>query len=176
MGEAKFETLGFSVDTGDCRYHDDGYVRSIHEGVLRLSTIYPDISVGSLNCHDLEGLHYVDSSEGNSHIFYLKYWSRPADIRLRAHEETHALRFFGQLDVLSDRLLQEQRVRIDLGGIDESEVIAELGALYALNSRGFGTWRFLYDSLFSRDFMDARRLYNKSRKPSKFVSFPKILS
>ena len=135
MNEAYFQILGFTVPSGQYIYHDDGYVDSITDATKRINELYGfDNSyynmfedIGVIGRHCKIGF--------NSHIFYLRRPTIALDIQNRSHEETHALSSIGQLDVLTDMLLEEQGVKINLKEVDDEEVRAQLGSLYALNAR-----------------------------------------
>jgi hypothetical protein len=165
MNQAHYPILRITVPSGKYKFHDEGYVSSINETAKRLDNSY--------GCNDTEynarmnviGAHYVMGT--NSHIFYMDQGSIVKNLRVRAHEETHSVDFIGQLDFLTDRLLEEQNVKINLKEIDNIEVRAELGSLYALYSRGFGPWSLVLDSLFKTDFIVARKIYTQSRQPQK---------
>lgn len=142
---ARFNVLGITVPIGLRVYHDDGFVMSVPEHMQRLARKYPNLrnqenKEAGGRC--VEGKSYFRT---HLHIFYKDYNSEIYNIRIRAHEETHALDYFGWLSVLEKRILSEQRVRINFLELREddgdclidTQVRAELGAIYSLKKRGF---------------------------------------
>ncbi|MDP3728206.1 MAG: hypothetical protein Q8R18_02000 [bacterium] len=141
---ARFQILGITIPIGVGVYHDDGFVASIQNHIQKLAKTYPNIrnisseGVGGM-CIEGEGILRT-----HLHVFYKDTEDEGYNIRRRAHEETHALDFFGRLDVLERRILSEQNVKINFpelrdAGIDNSidgEVRAEIGAIYSLKKRG----------------------------------------
>jgi hypothetical protein len=76
--------------------------------------------------------------------------------------------YFGRLDLLADKLLDEQRVMIDFSNIDDKEVRASLGSLYALNARNISPWKLYWLDNFSSTSLDkARKIYKKSKLPGR---------
>ena len=77
------------------------------------------------------------------YIFYLDKKDNIVNTRIKAHEETHFLEITGHLNLLGGKMLDKQRVRIDLDHISEygediqgKEIIAHLGSIYALVNMG----------------------------------------
>tara|TARA_Y100000310_G_scaffold276920_1_gene294415 strand:+ start:610 stop:1128 length:519 start_codon:yes stop_codon:yes gene_type:complete len=142
MDEIHFEILGITVPSEGHYFYDKGYVNSISDATMEINALYgfdnsdynndADKDVIGRHCQRLLFDHY---------IIYLDQFYAMDNIRLRAHEETHALEGMGQLDVLTDRLLEEQNVKINFKEIDDGEIRAELGALYALHARGISSWK-----------------------------------
>lgn len=97
------------------------------------------------------------------HIFYIDHRHEPTNLFMRAHEETHVLYELGRLDILADRLLAGQGVRISFDEIDEEEVIAELGGIYALGRAGLRPGSIMRRHKTGRYFGRAMRLYEQSR-------------
>lgn len=160
MTDANFQVLGIKIPSGRYNYHDEGYVSSIREAVgnlcLRKGEETPNISKDALGFYAGLGL--------DVHIFYVKRPTIPLDIQNRAHEETHAVDYIGGLDVLSAAILENQRVRINLKEVDDEDVRAQLGSLYALYSRGISPrklGRYLTDTRLTK----ARKIWNQSREP-----------
>jgi len=171
MNEAHFKILEFTVPSGTYRHHDDGYVSSISDTTMRVNELY------SLNNQNYDtsadkyviGRHY--GIERDSHIFYLERPTIALDIQNRSHEETHALEFIGQLDALTDRLFEEQGVKINLKEVDDREVRAQLGSLYALNARDLALWKL--ELLYKNEtFSAAKKIYKQSKQlQRKFFTF-----
>ena len=78
-----------------------------------------------------------------NHIFYEmpeykdEAFNEMVAIAVRAHEETHIAQTWGALGRLEKLIRKEQDKKIDLRGIDDDEVIAEVGAIYALRKNGY---------------------------------------
>ena len=165
MNYANLKILGITVPIGIKKYHDDGFVKSLTAHVIKLSRLY-----------DFECSNYIRVNETavgkcapidlNCHIFYIKQSTEKENILVRAHEETHALFAFKGLDALAERLLEEQRIKINFKEIDEEEVIANLGSLYALHARGISQSEIelLYKTYGDVDSgITARRIYKQSK-------------
>jgi hypothetical protein len=170
MNKAHFEVLGFTVPSRAYTFHDDGYVSSITDATMRVNELY-----------NLDNSNYDASADKNvigrhckrglnSHIFYFQRPTRASDVQNRSHEETHVLEHIGQLDALTDRLSEEQNVKINLKDVDDEEVRAQLGSLYALNARGFGGMWALWKlkSAYENDtFTTAKTIYEQAKQPKK---------
>lgn len=144
MKKAKLEILGIEVPLSWLDvFHDDGYVESAEEhhkalivrygGIFQLAAYGPEYfmedSPGAYVSFDgLLRRHY--------HIFYERTRYPEFDISCRAHEETHFLEDFGRLDLLADKILKEQGVRVDFDKVPLKQVRAEIGAIYAILARG----------------------------------------
>lgn len=128
MGKAKLEILGLTVTTLPWNfYHDEGYVTSISEHIRTLKQRYRypiweyETSEEVNKCsRRVLGRHMI-LSRGitiHNHIFYLRDQDETLNMAVRAHEETHALDWLdGGLDVLADRLFEEQDVISEKLGI-----------------------------------------------------------
>jgi hypothetical protein len=168
MNYARLKVLGIKAPIGHRVYHDDGYVASIEVHTRRINEIYGSGGLSSngnfqghiLGRHSTRGRHH--------HIFYLRQPTREANAVVRAHEETHMLDSADGLDLLAERLLDRQGVRINFKEIDDREVRAQLGALYALQLRGISP-----DMLFGKYAAKARRLYEQSRCSKEKISIGK---
>ena len=163
MNEAHFEILGLTVPSRNHKYYDDGFVSSISEATMQINNLYGQSNRG----YDITRDEYVEGrccKKGmNHHIFYLKHHFEVADIRIRAHEETHALEQIGGLDYLMDQLYEDKGVEIDFYDVDNIEVRADLGAMYALDLNCLSSWRLVLESIFDSNFIKARKLYNRSK-------------
>ncbi len=141
---ANLKILDIKIPIGINAYHDDGYINSVVEHFNKLSKKY-----SNLQPYDKEIEFNGMSVEGRGkirkhfHIFYRDQVSEPLNLRTRAHEETHALDFFGWLNRLENKLLTEQGININFDGLREDlqdsyidqQVRAEIGAIYTLKSR-----------------------------------------
>ncbi len=170
MNEAHFQVLGFTAPLGLYTFHDDGYVSSISDKNMQLNNLYGlDNSDYDINKdkRTIGRCYWVDF---DLHIFYLKRPTRASDIQNRSHEETHVLDHIGQLDVLTDRLMEEQCVKINMKEVDDKELRAQLGSLYALNSRGFGNMWAYYNLglIYEHDtFTTAKKMYKQAKQSRK---------
>ena len=169
MNYASLEILGMDVPIGTNQYHDDGFVESIMEHSKELSKFYGysnEYCDKILSRGNIIGAHYLVA--GHHHIFYLKPFTNTETIRIRAHEETHVPDSVGKIGILEERLFEEQGVKINFLEIEEKEIKAELGALYALRSRNIPIWRA---SLFhdNRDWSVAKKIYKQSKVPRKMI-------
>ena len=167
QNEAHFQVLGFTVPSGPFEFHDDGYVTVGYQAVRRLNKLYNfEHSVGEvIKCIFSEGMCYHTGF--NVHIFYKKSLIKAVDIAIRSHEETHALEYIEQLDALTDRLLEEQSVKINLNEVDNKETRANLGVLYALNARGLSPWKSWLLENTIHGFATAERIYKQAKQPKK---------
>jgi hypothetical protein len=166
MNKAHFEILGITVPSGRYQYHDEGYVDSIPDATKRINKLYgfDNSNYDAIKYRNAIGMHCGRGF--NSHIFYLQRPTRILDIQNRSHEETHALDFIEQLDALADKLLEEQHVRINFKEVDDQEVRAQLGSLYALHARGLSLWR-LWGVYATDTFSTAKKIYQQSKQPQK---------
>ncbi|OIO61991.1 hypothetical protein COY26_00440 [Candidatus Woesearchaeota archaeon CG_4_10_14_0_2_um_filter_33_10] len=176
MNYANLKILGITLPIGHIdKYHDDGFVESILKHSLKLNKKYgktnSDCDIKA--CKRAVGTSYrvcINHRIFYYHIFYVKQPIESANIFVRAHEETHALNAFEQLDTLAEKLLEEQRVKINFKEIDESEVIANLGSLYALYARGIpqSEIEWLYTMYGNDDSgTTAKRIYKQFELPRK---------
>jgi len=169
MNYAHLKILGITVPIGNHNYYDDGFIESIIKHSLKLDKKYGVTNLDyDISYAFKEGLSYQLGI--NHHIFYLKQPRETGNIRIRAHEETHVLDHLGRLDILEEKLLKEQRIKINFREIDEKEVKAELGSLYALYARRiFQLERWLVYSLYGDDNnrRTAKRIYKQSKLPRK---------
>ena len=138
MAKAKLEILGLTVPIGWFHtHHDDGFVDSIQKHIEALAEKYdrwgwPFVGKHVIGMYEL----YYTFFGAHHHIFYLDTSFEIVNISTRAHEETEFLRERGRLSYLADKILAEQNVRINFKEIKNPEVIAEIGSIYALLSRG----------------------------------------
>ena len=127
MNIAKIKILRLEFPLEDHQtYNDDGYVDSVilHTAQLRLKYGIPveKIEIPShWDFSDPLGRYYMHGDD--HHIFYLRS-SLWMNIFNRAHEETHTLQCLGKLDLLEDKLRDEQRRNLDLWGLRNDEVRA----------------------------------------------------
>jgi len=163
MGTANLEILGLQVPMEIAEvYHDDGYVESIEEHLKKFKAKDKNLraAVENLDITKVGGVYFRWTkrfAKIHHHIVYLRQDSVEEAILIRAHEETHALDAFGGLDLLADKMLNEQGVRINFSEIDDNQTRAHLGAIYALvangvnleavgsRREGFGTAKLIYE-------------------------------
>jgi len=169
MNYANLEILGITAPIGIKKYHDDGFVESLKGHIIKLNRLYDCECYNYIRVNELS-MGKCASIYLNCHIFYIKQSIETENILVRAHEETHALDIFNQLDALAERLLEEQRIKINFKEIDESEVIANLGSLYALYARGIpqSEIEWLYTMYGNDDSgTTAKRIYKQFELPRK---------
>lgn len=156
MAEQKkvhFEILNLDalVDS-NLLYFDDGFVDSLAKHYLELCKMYerlPDRSiVTQLSNPNIQGntwecifnpfkhqYTFLSSSMCEKHIrIWYKHLLEHKAILTRAHEESHALQFMGQLHLIEKKLAERYNLALDLGSLD-CEVSAEVGGIYALLER-----------------------------------------
>ncbi len=167
---ARLKVLGINALIGFNSYHDDGYVDSIKKHLSRLNKKYPN----QINWNEpaigmcIGGKRLFRT---HIHIFYLDQKSDINNIRTRAHEETHVLDYFDRLDILEKIILLEQKVKINFNELREDnddclidrQVRAELGAIYALKTRGVN----LNDLKNCPEYFDFAREYYEKHKLEK---------
>jgi len=185
MAKANLEVLGLKVPLGLFHvYHDDGFVDSIQGHIEALAKKYDEWGWSFAGNHVI-GRYELHNTffGGNHHIFYLDTSFEAVNIGIRAHEETEVLRERKRLGYLADKILAEQGARINFKEIENPEVIAEIGAIYALLSRGISLEEYekAHNDLSSRIklndreqevaesyrnyFRTAREIYEKGRLP-----------
>lgn len=179
----RLAVLGIEYELGLNRvFHDDGFVEDVLAHRRKLDGLY--------GCLGDEKIYQGQKFSGehafrkewlpngavvvHNHIYYVNHGFSPSNINTRGHEETHAAEFDGVLHLLAERILEEQGVRIDFRAIDEKEVGAEIGGIFALYR-----WGFYPELLINRPerpvesyFDAARKLYEQSRIPRKTIFVP----
>ena len=159
--ELKTLEMTISLNKGR-RFFDDGYVKDfsqyqkeIYEG-YNIQFIENDESL-------TRGIHLKIKSGRyiNHHIAYTPSTNKAKELRFRAHEETHFLDDSGNISLLEEALMK-QGVTIDLREISNKEVVAEIGAIYALKKNNYCLLPFFLELDF--DFMKAHSLYKKGKK------------
>jgi len=192
MDYIKLEILGINIQgIPNVYYHDEGFV-NIRRCATEIYTKYTiknngdnqildDIASGKCiqiikdeqgEAKNIREIYTGKFSEKHIYILYsethLKKAYTPFTIAIRAHEETHALDFIGRLDLLNQRLFDEQRVKIDLDS-QELEVKAGLGEMYALYSRNINPLfsRLALDIILDSDCLNVYRLYHKCKMSKK---------
>lgn len=173
MNKASLEILGIDISIGEYNYQDIGFVDSLIECTKDINKKHGlgDKLVGSASDLSYEGFSIKNLGKHcqrgkNHYIFYIKQPNFKADIRIRAHEETHILDSFNQIEILADKLLKHQGIKIDFKEINQREIRAELGAIYALYSRGISPWR-LWPYYSGEDWSIANKIYKQSKIPRK---------
>lgn len=166
--KARLEALRLAVPIGLFRvYHDDGYVASIEEHAQELMALYHStgmgvpppatIPPGSSGRHEEHG----GWLRAHHHIFYRDLGSDVANIGVRAHEETEFLNSIGRLRVLGDAIFDAHGIRINWDRIENKEVRAYAGSVYALLERGMSLDEFqngVQDPEYESHFKSARNL------------------
>lgn len=178
MKIARLKILGIDAKLGQNEsYHDDGFVSCLMVQTQILCGTYPcesnfqnQLFIERKN-KTASGVYLpLATPIGWEHHIYYRDRSREAgNLSTRAHEETHVLQELNGLGILAQKLLENQRVLIDFDSIDNREVVADLGAVYALVQCGFKleTVRRMYR--VKKNFDVARRMYKQSMLPRKRV-------
>ncbi len=157
MGKINFTILNFTISPPCYNYQDHGYVNSIKDKTQEIDI---GMVVSKHNDKTQWGRMYAKGYQ--LHIYYLQFSSHVENVRVRAHEETHALEIIGGLYLLSDAL-EKQNVYIDVQFIKRKEVIAELGAIYAIYERKLNPLD-IPNKFITDNFKKALELYNNSKK------------
>jgi len=175
MNKAKLEILGLEFSIGLFRvYHDDGFVKSLIKHTTKLDKRYnfPDKRYyEALVNKPLLGMHitrFDGYKHQHEHIYYLDKGFTPFNIFIRGHEEMHVVEDNCQLDLLSDKILEEQKVRINFGEVDDEEIRANLGGIYAMYARGMHP-DLLNNCYYEGRFEAAKQLYEQSRLPERTI-------
>lgn len=77
------------------------------------------------------------------HIFYEvprhanEVYNEMTRVFMRAHEETHVAHAWGALGRLEKKIRKEQKKRIPFWAISDGELVAQVGAVYALVKNGY---------------------------------------
>lgn len=164
---AELEVLGLKLPrTFKHVFYDDGFVDSVDDRtnwLMHLYNVHAEPEKEASTDAAIRGKHYelpvtvtTEGEVGNwmmaietkavvHHIFYEpprhddEMYNDMSRILLRAHEETHVVHGWGALSRLEKKIRREQKKRIDLRAIDDIEVIAQVGAIYALVKNGYST-------------------------------------
>jgi len=141
------KALGLDVPLGRFQsYKDHGYVEDLESNARSVSPVCHFI-LGLLDKDGLKeafGLCAVENPLlrlfflDRTHVFYKRMGHDSTDLFLRAHEETHALKFLGKLGILERALEEQQGVCVNLRRL-KSELSANIGGLYAVERKGL--WR-----------------------------------
>ena len=119
------------------RWHDDGKVSSVKDHTLHLAERY---------CVDIPLLHHLRNSQGtvaiitgpitHYHKYFMSTGSPELDVMVDAHEETHFLDYVERLNLLDNAISRREGSKVDFSKVKDHEVRANIGAIYALISRG----------------------------------------
>ena len=149
MGKTKFKMLEIEMPLPwKMVYHDDGF-QDVYGHLRELDIKYN----GKTKLADLVGaepivlgrfVQYRTKLKAHGHIWYRdtdKFYNEKGvfsdlNARTRAHEETHALYFFGGIALLSEAIEKAHGLIMDFDKIKDEEIIAEIGAIYVLKRRG----------------------------------------
>ena len=174
MGKAKFDMLGLEFSIGLFKaYHDDGFVNDVARHLAEIDRKYGNHSYGGESWlrdnNGPLGAHVMRKGiiRTHSHICYVDTGLPSFNVAIRGHEETHAVESYDKLDLLARKVLEEQRVRINFEDVDDEEIRAWLGGIFAVYTQGMNL-KGLEDIHF-RDFHKARRIFENSRLPSKTI-------
>ena len=132
----KLEMLGIELPSIPfVKYHDDGFVNSINDYTDKLNEIY-----GRQRKHynfDSIGRHLIRRKRKtvHYHIFYEDI-GPVSNAHVREHEETHFLDSIHKLETLEKKILKEANIRIKFRKIEDKEIIAFIGGIYAVLKSG----------------------------------------
>lgn len=152
MNTYKLEVLGLEVTVNDrIHYTDLGYVRNRYDTLVDICLRHnEDVPHYDKDSHGFT--LKIDGMDGHRYIYtyYRRLLLPQANIRIRAHEETHVLYHLGQLSLLDKEIQREFGVGITLSTLP-SEKQAEIGALYALHKHRISSFVRWLTSLYSPD-------------------------
>lgn len=171
MKKAYFQALGLEIPLGKFqKFTDHGFVEDPRKytkssGVPAFGLAWA--TEGRFKARPIDHLFSQDRSFDrrfvHAHICYEQSLKDELNggIKIRAHEETHALQALGKLDHLEKALQEEQGVKINLHSIRDIEVCAEVGAVYAWRKKCKENIESLRHSVYKeRDqYLAALRLY-----------------
>lgn len=163
LNYANLEILDIALPLGFNTFEDLGYVDSIEDTIEMLSK-KPFLKRS--NNRQLLGntflFEYKFFNLKNISIFYLKLPKKIQNIYVRAHEETHALDILGGLELLEKELRDEQKVKINFKKINDEEVRADIGAIYALykNNYSDSDFHLLYKDI---NYLKAKTLFDECK-------------
>lgn len=180
MKIARLEILGIDASLRrNESYYDDGFVSCLKTHAQKLCSHYPcknnllNQRFLERNYKETKGFYLpLASPHGwEYHIAYKNCNDEAINLFTRAHEETHVMHELDGLDTLTQRFLEDQRVLIDFKGIGEEEIIADLGAIYALIQRNLRpeAVRGEYKAKTKNYFDIAMKLYNQSKIPARCI-------
>jgi hypothetical protein len=118
-------------------FHDDGFVESIREYKIRLLRDYHSYQPEEELNKQVFGTHgqFWVGSKIIRRIAYLDQKDDARNINTRAHEETHVLAESGYIDLLTDKILQDLGISLDLSlmlRFDQKDLVSEIGGIYPL--------------------------------------------
>ena len=158
-------------------YEDKGFVKSTKsyanflewQGTWNPNSFFQTEEEGQLQVGGLRGLRNFEG--GYNFIAFYSHDANPVvELATRAHEETHFIHIVNCLDQLGDRMRRSQGIDIDFRRVrkkmnsfkEKKEVIAELGALFAVHqSYGLNAVRE-YPSEFYEYMSSAQTIYLRS--------------
>lgn len=162
MNIEHFKALDITAFIGNNRFQDLGYVDSISEKTKEINKKHGSSFELSDEC-----VVGICIQRGFDHyIFYLNQFIKYDNWGTRGHEETHVLDFLNLLPILEEKLFETQKVKINLKNIDEIEVRANIGGIYAVNQRNFNFFSRILSN-YNSDFRKAFKIYNQSKLPQK---------
>lgn len=162
----RLETLGLDIPIDKCvDFQDLGYMKDISAKVADICVIHQEQII---ECDKRAEGFTLTFRDDNNHLWiYIGYKRKKlpvVNMIVRAHEETHALQRMRRLNLLEDALEREFNTSIMLSSYEE-EIVAEIGALYALYKHGVSKLGCWAASLYNRDlFNAANRILGLIRK------------
>ena len=195
---ANLDALGINFSLPhNALFFDLGYVASIPQQRRAL-----DVQYGTLkeewryeeHRHLLTtGEHWsvVWTPSGNRHHYIYFKWQNDEARHLyaRGHEQTHVLDHLGGLSLLEQRLF-EHGVRVSFSDLSwmpanmwekehreevRQDIIAELGAIYSLETHGYGTGFLPREGgQATGGFPHAIKIYEQGKRPARTFSLPSL--
>lgn len=188
---ANLRVVGLEYDLPENRrFHDIGYVPSVIKQRRKIDATYG--CLGKENTYRgpiYSGEHAWREQRLPSglivihnFIYYMEHAFLPSDIQTRAHEEGHVADFDKKLHLIDEKILDEERVRVNLGSVDgigwsdekRADVKADIVGIFAVENRGFhpSVLRGRPERPLDEYFDEALRIYDAGRLPERFFSFP----
>ena len=119
------------------RWHNDGQVSSVKDHTTFLADKYDvEIPLPSQVRESWGTVAIITGLITHYHKYSRTTGNSELDLLVDAHEETHFLNYIEKLDLLSDAVSGERGFGLDFAKIDDGEVTAHMGAIYAFISRG----------------------------------------
>jgi len=142
MKTSNLEILGIDLPQSENEeFYDDGFVESIRDYKIRLLRDYHSYQPEEELNRDVFGTHgmFWVGSKIIRHIAYLDQKDNARNINTRAHEETHVLAESGYLDLLTNKILRDVGISLDLSlmfRFGQKELVSEIRGIYPLKRLG----------------------------------------
>ncbi len=108
-------------------------------------------------CSIFGPLQFGSKEETHIHILYLDLGRKDINLRIRAHEEQHAITHIpGAIEMLEDKIKEERGTPIHFDRITDKELAADCNAVHTLTIKGFDLTD-VYEYDLKRDPVVAKR-------------------